>query len=296
MKEKTIYALGFFDGVHLGHQALLTACRTLAEQNNCRAGVVTFTGHPDTLVSGNTPALINTPEDRKALLLGFGMDTVVELPFTRELMAMEWRDFIRLLRGTYGAVGFVCGDDFRFGYRGEGNATILANYCHAAGMPYAMVPEQTLGTTRISSSHIRDLLEAGRLEEANRFLGHAHTLSGTVIGGRQLGRTIGIPTANLALPEGVICPRFGVYACTAQAEGKTYLAVTNIGTRPTVGGHHVTVEPWLLDFDGDLYGKIVSLQFHAFLRPEQKFDSLEALQAEIRKNAAETRQLLEGKL
>ena len=296
MKERTIFALGFFDGVHLGHQALLQAGRHLAQRFGCVPGAVTFTSHPETLVQGKAPQLINSIEDRQRLLLGYGMSRIVALPFDGALRAMPWRDFLEMLRREYGAAGFVCGDDFRFGYRGEGNAQLLADYCRQEKLPWAVVPAQSCDGIRISSTHIRQLLQEGNMEEATRFLGHPHTLSGTVIQGRQLGRTIGIPTANLALPEGVICPRFGVYACKAVADGKEYLAVTNIGTRPTVGGHHVTVEPWLLDFAGDLYGKPLTLIFYAFLRPEQKFDSLEQLQAAIRKNADQTRDLLEDTL
>ena len=133
------------------------------------------------------------------------------------------------------------------------------------------------------------------MAEAVSFLGHPHVIAGTVVEGKQLGRTIGIPTANLLLPEGVVCPRFGVYACKASVDGKEYLAVTNVGVRPTVSGSGITVEPWLLDYEGDLYGKTLTLEFYAFLRPEQKFDSLEALQAEIRKNGAQTRKFFEKK-
>ena len=132
------------------------------------------------------------------------------------------------------------------------------------------------------------------MERATRYLGHPHVLTGQVVSGKQLGRTIGIPTANLTLPEGVICPRFGVYACKAIVAGKTYLAVTNIGNRPTVGGRRVTVEPWLLDFEGDLYGKTLTLSFFRFLRPEKKFPDLDALKEEIQKNAAETRKFFEN--
>ena len=131
------------------------------------------------------------------------------------------------------------------------------------------------------------------MEEANRFLGHPHVLSGEVTTGRKLGRTLGIPTANLLIPEGVVCPKHGVYACNAVVEGSEYLAVTNVGNRPTVGGHRVTVEPWLLDFDGDLYGKHLMLEFHSFLRAEKKFDSLEILKAEIQENARQTRKFFE---
>ena len=207
---------------------------------------------------------------------------------------MPWQDFYRMLRKNHGAAGFVCGQDFRFGNRGEGNGELLRQICQEEGIPCVVVPQRKLGQTPVSSTHIRALLEAGQMEEAVRFLGHPHVLTGIVAEGRKLGRTIGIPTANLQLPEGVLCPRLGVYACKATAEEKTYLAVTNIGTRPTVNGRGITVEPWILDFAGDLYGKELSLQFHAFLRPEEKFDSLSDLQAEIWKNAEKTRLLLEN--
>ena len=132
------------------------------------------------------------------------------------------------------------------------------------------------------------------MEEAALFLGHPHILTGEVVSGRKLGRTLGIPTANLSIPEGVINLPFGVYACKACTEKGEYLAVTNIGNRPTVGGHRITVEPWLLDFDGDLYGTSLTLSFYTFLRPEQKFPSLDALKEEIQKNAGECRKFFEN--
>lgn len=289
MKEKTIYALGFFDGVHLGHQALLAACRETATEYGFLAGAVTFGVHPETLVLGRAPALLNTDADREALLRSRGMDTVVTLPFDEQLRAMPWQEFLNLLLDTYGAAGFITGDDFRFGYRGEGNAEALRAYCRERNLPCVTVPEQTVDGIRVSSTHIRSLMEQGQMEQAVRFLGHPHILTGTVVSGRQLGRTIGVPTANVLLPEGLLVPKFGVYACRAFVQGRSYPAVTNIGSRPTVNGHQVRAESWLLDFSGDLYGKQLTLEFYAFLRPEQKFPSLEALQAEIRKNGEETR-------
>ena len=294
MKDKFIYALGFFDGVHLGHQALLTACRHMAQTHGCKAGAVTFDTHPETVVKGNAPRLINTTRDRDRLLLAYGMQDVLVLPFDEKLRTQPWQTFLEDLIDR-GAAGFVCGDDFRFGFRGEGNAEKLAAFCKERNLPWAVVSAQNLEGVRISSTHIRSLLEAGDMETANRFLGHPHTMTGEVIHGRQLGRTIGIPTANLALPEEVICPRFGVYAATAAVDGEIYLAVTNIGTRPTVEGHHITVEPWLLDFSGDLYGKQLTLHFYQFLRPEEKFASLDRLKAQIQMDALKTRQLLEEK-
>ena len=283
-----IYALGFFDGVHIGHQALLKAVGDLCS-GDTRPGVITFAAHPDTLVTGQTPKLINTPQDRELLLKHYGMDRIVTLPFDKKTQTTPWRDFLEDLREHHGAAGFVCGEDFRFGARGAGNAQLLAEYCREAGLPYAIVPEQTLGGSRISSTRIRQLLDDGDMEQAVACMGHPYILTGTVVHGHQLGRTLGIPTANLAFPKGLATPRFGVYGCTTCIDGRSYLAVTNLGTRPTVEGHHITVEPWILDYEGDLYGRTVTLEFHCFLRPERKFSSLEELKTTILGNARELR-------
>ena len=293
MEQKTIFALGFFDGVHLGHQALLTACRRMAEETGNAAGVVTFLGHPDTLVNGITPNLINTPADRVRLLRRFGMETVAELPFDRALMTMSYQNFLKLLVTKYNAAGFVCGHDFRFGRYGDGNADKLRAFCEAEGLLCTVVPEQKIGDVTISSTHIRSLLELGDVVEAEKFLGHRHILTGTVVPGHHLGRTMGTPTANLVLPRGLLIPRFGVYICRAVVDGVSHPAVTNVGIRPTLGGTSITVEPWLLDFDGDLYGQELTLEFYRFLRPERKFPSLVELQEEIQKNAEETRRFFE---
>lgn len=294
MTNKTIYALGFFDGVHLGHQALLSACRELAAARGCSAGVVTFLGHPDELVLGQKTYLINTPEDRRRLLTHYGMEAVAELPFDYSLMQMPWQEFYSLLKRKYHAAGLVCGADFRFGRRGEGTAQLLKAACEADGIPCRVVPEQRLEGITISSTHIRGLLEQGQVGRAADFLGHRHVLTGTVVSGQKLGRRLGTPTANLSVPEGLVQLPFGVYICRAKAEGIDCAAVTNIGMRPTVEGDHITVEPWLLDFEGDLYGQELTLEFYEFLRPERKFPSLADLQEEILKNAAQTRKFFEN--
>lgn len=285
--KKTIYALGFFDGVHLGHRALLNECRRLAREADCLAGAITFGSHPDELVFGRAPVLINTPQDRERLLRR-DMDRVITLPFDEKMHTTPWMEFLELLRRDYDAAGFVCGDDFHFGAQGLGNGTLLADYCREAGLPWAVVPEQSVHGKRVSSTHIRSLLEQGDMEEAHAFLGHPHILTGRVIHGHQLGRKMGIPTANLPLPPGLAVPKFGVYACLVELEGKKFPAVTNIGTRPTVQGQGITVESWILRYDGDLYGREITLEFYKFLRPEKKFPSLEALQQEIRRNAEQT--------
>ena len=289
---KKIFALGFFDGVHLGHQALLHACEDLSEKHNCLCGVVTFTSHPDGLVLGSTPVLLNTSEDRKVLLQAYGAKTVVELPFDKALMTTPWQDFLESLLEK-GAAGFVCGEDFRFGAGGSGTAEKLESFCRERGLPCAIVPEQDLDGSRISSTRIRQLLESGDLENANKLLGHPHMLSGIVVTGKQLGRTIGVPTANIAYPGELQPLTNGVYACKAAVEGIEYPAVTNIGVRPTVNGQGVNAECHLLDFSGDLYGKTLTISFHKFLRPEKKFPTLADLQQEIRKNIDQTRNFFE---
>ena len=295
MNERTVFALGFFDGVHLGHAALLRACKALSQELGCGSGVVTFENHPDALVLGAAPGLINTVADRERMLRqGFGIDRVISLPFDRKLMRCPWQDFFRRLVEEFGAAGLVCGEDFRFGARGEGNAARLQTACEAAGLPLRVVPQLTHREQVISSSLIRQKIELGHMSEAVRLLGHPHILTGTVIHGHQLGRTLGIPTANMMLPKELVVPRFGVYACRCRIEGRDHIAVTNVGTRPTVAGIGITVEPWILDFEGNLYGQELTIEFHQFLRTERHFASLEALRSEIIRNARQAREYFQG--
>lgn len=293
MRKRKVFALGFFDGVHQGHQALLAECVRLAKELNIETAAITFLQHPQSLFVKDPPPLINTDADRDRLLQHYGIRNIYKLPVTREVMSTPWERFLEDLL-EQGAAGFVCGDDFRFGSRGEGDGKKLTAFCRERGLPCTIVPEQTVDGVRISSTYIRRLLEGGEMETAVKFLGHPHILSGEVVPGRKLGRTIGIPTANILLPQQLVQPKLGVYACKALVDGEEYLAVTNIGSRPTVGGHQVRAESWLLDFAGDLYGKEITLAFHSFLREEQKFSGLEELQKEIRKNGEEVRKIFEN--
>jgi len=286
--EKRIYALGFFDGVHLGHQALLKACRDLADQLGYGTAAITFDAHPQSLFSDHPPALLTTAQDRQQLLRNYGMDHIHCLPVSEEVMSTHWAQFLEQLL-QQGAAGFVCGDDFRFGWHGEGNAETLQAFCTQREIPCIIVPEQLLCGRRISSSLIRGLIETGEMESAIRYLGHPHILTGRVLHGKKLGRTLGVPTANLQIPAGITVPKFGVYACRTCIGGKSYPAVANVGTRPTVSGDSITVEPWILDFEGDLYGQTIRLEFYRFLRPEIKFSDLTALKQQICHDAEQTR-------
>ena len=287
-QNKRIFALGFFDGVHLGHQALLRECVRLARAMDVETAAITFERHPQSLFHTDIPPLLTTIRDRFRLLLRYGIDHVYPLPVTAEVMGKPWRAFLLELM-EYGAAGFVCGHDFRFGSRGEGNAELLRQFCRERKLPCVIVPEQSLDGVRISSSYIRKQIAEGDMATAVRYLGHGHMLTGEVVTGRKLGHKLGFPTANIELPEGVIVPRHGVYACRAYAGEKSYMAVCNVGSRPTVEGHQVRTETWLLDFSGDLYGQSVTLEFFWFLRPEQRFQSLDALKEAVLQDAENTR-------
>ena len=185
--HKRIFALGFFDGVHLGHQMLLQECCALARQENCETAAITFEHHPKSLFAGPVP-LISTVRDRQRLLEQYGIRHVRTYPVTPEVMGMPWEAFLEEVMES-GAVGFVCGDDFHFGRKGEGNPQRLAQFCEARGIPCRIVSEQTLDGKRISSTRIRGKIEEGNMESATRLLGHPHTLTGTVLPGRQLPQT-----------------------------------------------------------------------------------------------------------
>ena len=290
--NKRIFALGFFDGVHLGHQALLAECVRMARAMDVETAAITFERHPQALFRADVPPLLSTLHDRFRLLLRYGIDHVYPFPVTAEVMGKPWREFLEELI-VCGAVGFVCGDDFRFGRGGAGSADTLLEFCRERGLPCVIVPEQTLDGVRISSSYIRRQIESGDMATAVRYLGHGHMLTGTVVTGRRLGHKLGFPTANIELPEGVIVPRHGVYACRAYVGQKGYMAVCNVGNRPTVEGHQVRTETWLLDFSGDLYGQAVSLEFLYFLRPEQRFQSVDALKEAVLNDAENTRRFFE---
>lgn len=290
--RKRVIALGFFDGVHTAHAMLLRRAAQRAEELDAIPAAITFDRFPKTMQRGGSAPLINTPSDRAALMEKYcGIREVVVLEFDKALMELPWDAFVTdILMERFGCVHVVAGHDYRFGYKGEGNPEKLRALCAELGIGCDIIDKVELDGITVSSTHIRSLIGAGEMEEAHRFLGHPHILSGVVIKGQQVGRTIGVPTANIIVPDGVIMPAYGVYASRVITEQGTYLAVTNVGIRPTVNdGRGVTVEPWILDFDGDLYDQSICLEFYKQLRGEQKFASLEELRAEIWHNAEETR-------
>ena len=291
--ERTVIALGFFDGVHRGHGALLQKTAERACALGAEPAVFTFDRPPKEVVTGQPVYLINSPEDRQALIRRlYGIDRIILAPFDHEMMTMSWEDFVtELLVKRYGAVHLVAGHDHRFGHKNAGNAQLLQEKCVQLGLGCDIIPEVVHDGITVSSTYIRRLVSLGQVERAMEYLGHPHILTQTVRHGRRIGHTIGIPTVNLVPPPHVLVPGDGVYiARVCLMDGSSYAAVTNVGTRPTVNnGSDLTVESWMLDFDGDLYGQSIRVEFYKRLRDEIRFDSLDALKAEIRRNADDAR-------
>ena len=292
MKERVI-ALGFFDGVHLGHGALLRRTAEEAARRGCTPAVFTFDRPPKEVVTGVPCPLINSPEDRRDLIRRlYGIADVLMVPFDQEMMTTPWDDYItRILVGRYHAVHLVAGHDHRFGHKNQGSPELLVQKCRELGLGCDIIPKVEVAGITVSSTYIRRLVELGQISRANRFLGHPHTLTDTVAHGKKLGGTLGFPTVNLRFQPGVLVPAHGVYATRVTFEnGESRPAVTNIGVRPTVDdGDRVTVEGFILDFQGDLYGQTVRMEFYKRLRGERKFPSLEALKDEVMRNAEQTR-------
>lgn len=289
---KRVIALGFFDGVHNGHGALLRRVVQRARELNAVPTAFTFDVHPESLILGRATPLLTTTGDRADLMRRlYGIEDVVVAHYDREMMKTPWEHFITdyLIRDC-AAVHLVAGHDFRFGYRGEGNPERLQQKCRELGLGCDIIHPVVQEGITVSSTYIRTLIAQGEMERAHAFLGHPHTLTNVVGHGKKLGSCLGFPTVNLHIPDGLVIPAHGVYATRIWVDGQPHIAVTNVGSRPTVNdGDGLTVEGFLLDFDGDLYGKAVRVEFYKFLRPEEKFPDLEALRTEVMRNVEQTR-------
>lgn len=297
-KQRRVIALGFFDGVHLGHGALLGAVRETAARLGAVPCAFTFDKSPTAAITGQSVPLLSTVEDRIRLMRRhYGIQEVVVAPFDA-MQRMDWEDFItKYLAEELGVVHVVAGHDFHFGYMGKGNPDRLKAKCAKLGLGCDIIQKVERDGITISSTYIRTLVAQGEMERAAQFLGHPHSLTQQVTHGKGIGHSaLGFPTVNLRVPEGVIIPAFGVYATRVCFDGRSRAAVTNVGVRPTVADNdgRVTVEGFILDFDGDLYGREVRVEFHKRLRGERKFPTMEALAEEIRRNAEQTREFFKG--
>lgn len=290
--DKRVIALGFFDGVHLGHQALLRQAAERGKAQGLTPAVFTFDRSPREFVTGLPVPLLTTAAERRRTVetLFPGMEVLLA-PFDRRMMTMPWEDFLTLLEQEFRAGWLVAGHDFRFGHKNQGTASLLEQTAAARGLGCDVIPAVQLDGVTVSSTHIRALLERGDAEAAARFLGRPFAISGPVRHGKRLGSSrLGAPTVNLIPDSHQLIPAFGVYAALASVDGRSYPAVTNVGVRPTVdtdGG--VTVESHLLVEAGELYGADCRVEFLKMLRPERRFDNLEALREQIARDAAAAR-------
>lgn len=282
-------ALGFFDGVHLGHQALLRRAVERGGALGMVPAVFTFDRSPREFVTGTPVPLLTTVRERSRSVRALfpGME-VITVSFDRAMMTMPWEDFVVMLCGTYQAGWLVAGHDFRFGHRNAGTPELLVRKAEELGLGCDIIPAVKLEGVTVSSTHIRALLERGDVEAAARFLGRPFAIAGPVRHGKGIGSSrLGRPTVNLVPDEHQLVPAYGVYAARVEIEGRIYPAVTNVGVRPTVdtdGG--MTVESHLLEPAADLYGAGCRVEFLRMLRPERRFESLEALRAQIARDAA----------
>lgn len=290
--RKRAMALGFFDGVHIGHAALLDKTKQRAAEIDAMPSVLTFDVHPDTLVFNAEVPLINSAIGRKDIINRcFGIDNVVFIHFNQKVMRMDWREFIDELINELDIAWLVVGHDFCFGYKGLGTAPRLKEYCVEKGVGCDIIEPVCRDGIVVSSTEIRRLIQNGEIEKANEYLGHPHMLSDTVRSGYHLGTKMGTPTINMKIPEGVIIPRHGVYAAKVILDdGSEHISVTNVGVRPTVSdAGAVSVESFILDFDGNLYDKQARVEFFSFLRDERKFDDISSLGEQIKRDAEEAR-------
>lgn len=296
--DGAVVALGNLDGVHLGHQAVIERALEVGRESRRRVVAATFDPHPRAVIRpGTEPWLLTTPEERRELLLGCGVEEVYVIRFDEEVSQKSPEEFVEsVLVGEVGASAVVVGENFRFGYKASGGIRELAEALRKRGGEAYPVPLRSLEVGEgISSSRIRELLSEGDAAGAARLLGRPYAVRGEVVEGDRRGRTIGFPTANLSPDPRVILPARGVYAGYAKLPGgELYGACTNVGVAPTFDRQENRVEVYLLGFDdaeGDLYGRTIEVGFTRRLRPEQKFSGLEELKDQISRDVAEARRL-----
>lgn len=288
----TVIALGTFDGLHLGHTDVINTARDYAERSGLKLAVFTFSNHPLALIRPDlVPVRIISAEEKIKLLESFGVDYLINIPFTEDFAALSPDEFLdRLACFNYRCL--VVGENFTYGFLGSGKTETLERSGRKNGFDVIVRPLVKMNGNVVSSTGIRNLIQAGHIEYANRMLGRAYAITGTIVHGEQRGRKLGFPTANIELLHGEMAvPAPGVYAVTASIEGSIYEGMGNIGNNPTFNDvEHARLEVNLFNCSGDLYGKTMSVQFHKYIRAEKKFSGVEELcrQIEEDKNAIKT--------
>lgn len=284
-------AAGVFDGVHLGHRAVIAQALAFAEANGGTAVVLTFDPHPASILRPDAaPALLTSTRHKLRILAAMGVEHTLVVPFTTDFAATAPAAFIEQLTAACNLRQICVGHDWAFGKGRAGNLSLLTELGRKLGFTACGIPSVAIDGLPVSSTAIRAAVHTGDLPTAERLLGRSFSIFGTVIAGNKLGRTIGFPTANIR-PESEQLPPNGVYAVSVSMDNRTIRGVANIGLRPTVesAAKERLLEVHLFDFANDLYGRDLEVQFHRFIRPEQKFASLDALKTQIAADAAEAR-------
>lgn len=282
-EQRCVVTLGKFDGLHRGHRALIDRVIHYKENQALRT-VFTFDIMPMMLLS---------KKERRKMLKNLGIDLMIECPFTADVITMDPETFVKdILVNKLNAVHIVVGADYRFGYHRSGNVQLLKELGEKYGFTVDIVEKIMDGDREISSTYIREELLKGNMEKVNELLGYEYLITGEIVHGRQVGRTIGIPTTNLIPSKSKILPPNGVYVTSTTIGDKTYDGMTNIGCKPTVEGSFIGVETYLFDCEGDLYGKKETVRVRHFIRPEKRFESLEELKQQIQKDEAAIRNYL----
>lgn len=282
--EKTIVTIGTFDGIHIGHQKILKNLIRAANNEGKKSVLLTFFPHPRmVLQKDNKILLLNTIEEKSGLLEKMGLDYLIIHPFSKEFSRLTALDFVRdILINKLNTSKLIIGYDHHFGKNREGNIHQLKEYSLLYDFKVEEIPAQDIDDVSVSSTKIRIALKEGNLKTANKYLGYHYMLNGTVVSGKKLGGTIGFPTANLEIKEPYkLVPKTGVYIIKTYINTVLYTGIMNIGFNPTVLGKHQTIEAHLFDFNEDLYGKEITIEFIYFLREEHKFKSIEELVVQL---------------
>jgi len=291
----TVLTIGNFDGVHLGHQYLVSQVIERARDRGFAAGAVTLYPDPVRVLRPEEPMqYLTSLEERIELLRACGLDLVVPLSFTSELAELSPRSFLTLLKEQLNLGLLLMGPDNVFGRNREGTPERVKETGRELGFDVEVLAAPLTDGTPVSATAIRNALAAGDLDSVTRQLGRWYSLRGPVVRGDQRGRSIGFPTANIAVTADRAMPVFGVYATLAHVRGNRYASATNIGMRPTFNGQRPSVETYIIDFEGDIYDDVVRIELVARLRPEQRFDGIDAIKAQIAKDVEQAGQLLAG--
>ncbi len=293
-EDAVIFAIGFFDGFHLGHQSILAAAANLAKSKDAKLGVITFCPHPETILFPERAfGVLETETEKVQLMEALGVEIVASLSVTREFLSESPEMFLDELAAVPTLRGIVCGENFTFGKEAAGSPALLSSYFEKRNVPVRICPlltSEAIGGRAVSSTEIRALLRKGDVRTAAVLLGRPYRLSGDVSQGFRRGSALlGFPTANLSLSENQILPADGVYVTKVEIGGASFSAVTNIGTNPTFGNEARTVETFILDFDETIYGKPFAVEFWKRLRGEKKFESPEALRTQIKEDVRRAR-------